>query len=176
MVTGLMITVMVPMRLIRVQALIWEQMAINKDLEMVHIKAMRLIRGKALILEQATIREAMDSLEAIKDHSILRILVGHSIQTRILMEIMLQNHTLVTNTKKIMIFLLIKEMGHNQVLMVSLQIMVLKMVLLGSIGMVIQTSDHLLHLSVKFILEEDILHPTVILGVPMVQIPINTRS
>lgn len=53
---------------------------------------------------------------------------------------------------------------------------VLKMVLLDKIGMVIPTSDHLLHMSAKFVQEGDILHLTVNSGVSMVQKPISIKS
>lgn len=47
---------------------------------------------------------------------------------------------------------------------------VLKVGLLGRVGMVIQTTDLLSHLNARFALEEDILLPIVILEVLMVQI------
>ncbi|XP_050160163.1 uncharacterized protein LOC126633558 [Malus sylvestris] len=175
MVTGLMIIVMATMGLIMVKVLLWEQMAIKEVLEVVPIKAMGPIMVKVLIWGQTIIREAMDSLEAIKGHSILRIIVGHSIQTGMLMGIMLRNLTLGTNTKEIMVFLLIKARVHNHVLMASLPMVVLRMVLLGITGRAIQISDPLLHPSAKFVHEGDTLHPTAILGVLMVQILINIK-
>nr|XP_028955432.1 uncharacterized protein LOC114823884 [Malus domestica] len=139
---------MASMGCIRVRVLTWDQIAINEVLALVHIKGMALIKVKALLwVQQTTIREAMDSLGTIKDLSILRIIVGHSIQIGTL------NHTLVTNTRAIVAFLLIRARDHNLVLVVSLQIVVLKMDLLGRVGMAIQILDPLLHLNARFAFE-----------------------